>query len=66
MTTLTFGAHKGEDIEDVPTSYLRWILEKCDPPNSSLPEVQEEWKNLLSEIEDELSSREKYGERQDR
>ena len=27
---LTFGKHKHRDIEDVPSSYLRWITENFD------------------------------------
>jgi uncharacterized protein (DUF3820 family) len=30
---ITFGKHKGEDIADVPTSYLDWLLEEYDPKN---------------------------------
>ena len=24
---LSFGKHEGEDIEDIPSDYLRWLLE---------------------------------------
>jgi len=26
---LHFGDHKGEDIQDVPIDYLKWLSEKC-------------------------------------
>lgn len=26
---LNFGKHKGQDIEDVPDSYLTWVLDNC-------------------------------------
>lgn len=28
--TMPFGKHKGTPIEDVPESYLRWLLNNCD------------------------------------
>jgi hypothetical protein len=27
---MTFGKHEGEQVSDVPTSYLRWCLRICD------------------------------------
>jgi uncharacterized protein (DUF3820 family) len=57
MTTLSFGKHSGEDIEDIPTAYLKWFLEKVETPNGR--EAREAHLNLCSEIEDELAYREK-------
>jgi len=28
--TMPFGKHKGEIIEGLPSSYLRWLAEECD------------------------------------
>lgn len=30
---IKFGKHKGEDIRDVPSSYLDWLLAEYDPQN---------------------------------
>lgn len=27
---LAFGKHKGKEIEDLPSSYLRWLSTECD------------------------------------
>lgn len=26
---MPWGKHKGEDIEDIPSGYLRWLAENC-------------------------------------
>ena len=36
MAILPFGAYKGEDIEDVPSGYFRWLL-KQDWFNDKFP-----------------------------
>ena len=46
---LDFGKHDGEDMEQVPTSYLAWIVEHLD----SRPDVVEE-------AEAELAYRKKW------
>jgi uncharacterized protein (DUF3820 family) len=66
VSTLPFGKHKGEDIEDVPTDYLLWFVGNIDPPkgtgNTAIDSDRREMHmNLMSEIEDELASREKHG-----
>lgn len=33
---MPFGKHKGEWICDIPTAYLRWLIENCDELNTSL------------------------------
>ncbi len=25
-----FGKHRGKDIEDIPSDYLKWLSENCD------------------------------------
>lgn len=42
---LTFGKHKGEDIENIPESYLEWGVEKLESPK---------WRSLF---QDELNRR---------
>lgn len=27
---MPFGKHRGKDIEDIPSSYLRWLSLNCD------------------------------------
>jgi len=27
---MPWGKHKGEEIDDLPSSYLRWLAESCD------------------------------------
>lgn len=60
MSILTFGKYKGDDIEDVPSNYLQWLLENIDAPPIGSKERQAHL-NLMGEIESELASREKYG-----
>ena len=50
MTTMPFGKHQGEDIEDIPTQYLKWLVSNTDIRGY-----------LLDAIEDELESRDKFG-----
>jgi hypothetical protein len=66
---MPFGKHKGEDIEDIPSDYLRWVLEKVDPPQATGnvqidKDRREAHLDLVSEIEDEMASRAKYGPNQ--
>jgi len=30
---MPWGKHKGEDIEDLPSGYLKWLAENCDDNN---------------------------------
>lgn len=60
MSVFTFGKHRGEDVEDVPSDYLQWFVTKVDAPpigNKDRPAFMD----FVSEIEDELASRKKYG-----
>lgn len=41
---MTFGKFKGQEIEDVPSSYLEWALGEC----TLTPEVIEEMENQLA------------------
>lgn len=57
---MPFGKHRGEDLEDVPTAYLEWFIGNANaPPVGS--KHRDAHLNLVSEIESELASREKYG-----
>lgn len=39
---MPWGKHKGEDIEDIPSDYLRWLAENCD--NERIAETADaEW-----------------------
>jgi uncharacterized protein (DUF3820 family) len=46
-----FGKHKGKDTEEVPSSYLRWYLEKVSERDN--PE-------LFKAVEDEMKYRNKH------
>ncbi len=51
--TFTFGKHRGEDIEDVPTSYLQWVSENFDD--------NEDNEALLEEVDEEIDRRVRCG-----
>ena len=36
MRTMPFGKHRGEYLEDIPTDYLRWCVEKLDNLSAGL------------------------------
>lgn len=50
MLRMPFGKHKGELLEDIPTDYLRWLLESC--------ELRQD---LEMEVENQLALREGKG-----
>jgi len=52
MSILPFGNYKGKDIEDIPTDYLKWLLE-TDWFDKKYPE-------LVDEIETELKYRDDW------
>ena len=60
MSIFTFGKHKGEDIEDAPSDYLQWFITKVDAPPVG-DKHRQTFLDFVSEIEDELASRKKYG-----
>jgi hypothetical protein len=45
---MTFGKHKGEQLADIPTEYLAWVLENCATIN----------RHLRDEIKLEIENRE--------
>lgn len=47
---ITFGKYKGEEIEDLPTDYIRWLLEN----------TTQGWR-LTEELEAQLRMREGEG-----
>lgn len=65
---LTFGAHKGKDLREVPVEYLRWMVETMDPtphpPKGTYytPELMKLYREknmeMISGAEDELERRE--------
>jgi uncharacterized protein (DUF3820 family) len=48
---MPFGKYKGQDVEDVPTGYLMWLLENGD----NVPAT------LIEEMENQLKLREGLG-----
>lgn len=52
--TINFGKYKGFDLEDVPDSYLKWVLQQEWFDG-------EDWERLRGKVEDELEYREEYG-----
>lgn len=38
---MPWGKHKGEDIEDLPTDYLKWLAENCDDEDICLAADEE-------------------------
>jgi len=54
---LTFGRHKGKDIDDVPTDYLEWLAGNLNEKGRlSVPNAE-----LIKEAEAELKYRKKHG-----
>ena len=61
-----FGEHNGKEISEIPTSYLHWLIESCSPQpvpkgtdgSKERARKREMWRDLISEVEDELESRE--------
>jgi hypothetical protein len=41
---MPFGKHRGKPLEQVPLSYLRWVLENCD---SATPSLREEISRVI-------------------
>lgn len=60
MSVFTFGKHRGEDVEDVPSDYLQWFVTQVDAPPVGHKD-RAAFMDFVSEIEDELASRKKYG-----
>ena len=40
---MPFGEHRGEDIEDIPSDYLRWLAENCNDEEIAI-EADEEYR----------------------
>jgi hypothetical protein len=62
---LWFGKHQGKEVSELPDDYLEWLMERTSAP--LMPEyfdddqkikVRDRWKDLLSEVEDEIFERE--------
>lgn len=52
---MPFGKFAGEDIEDIPSDYLRWFIDNIDADSSFLEEV-------INACDDEYNFREKHRE----
>jgi uncharacterized protein (DUF3820 family) len=59
---MPFGKHKGEDFEDLPTSYLQWIAENLEGKDDLVEEAEYQLK--LRDREGVIRARDK-GERFD-
>ena len=62
---LWFGKHEGKELSELPDDYLEWLMEKTSSPlmpenfdESARTKIKERWKDLLSEVEDEIFERE--------
>lgn len=49
---IPFGKHRGREVEEVPSDYLRWLMEQEWFES-------ERWEELYVEVEDELETRER-------
>mgnify|MGYP002738104879 CR=1 FL=1 len=54
---LTFGKHKGKDIDDVPTDYLEWLAGNLKEKGRASGRNVE----VIKEAEAELKYRKKHG-----
>lgn len=61
---LWFGKHQGKEVSELPDDYLEWLMEKTSSPivsavttEAGRKKVRERWKDLLSEVEDEILER---------
>lgn len=43
---MPWGKHKGEELDDIPTGYLTWLLSQTDIDNTN-PELAQEAQNQL-------------------
>jgi len=69
-----FGKHKGKELSDIPSGYLKWAVETIDPmpepkyrfkedgitplTDEEVQHMKDNMKNFLSAAEDELLNRE--------
>ena len=53
MWTIPFGKHEGEDIEDVETSYLEWLVDQ--------DWFENKFAKGLEAVREELSYRDQFG-----
>lgn len=59
-----FGELEGKEPSEMPDHYLKWLTEDAMPPIApkhynliQQAALRERWKNLLSEVEDEIIER---------
>jgi len=61
---LWFGKHQGKEVAELPDDYLEFLMERTSSPvmpenfgDDQKRKVRERWKDLLSEVEDEIRER---------
>lgn len=67
-TTVWFGKHRGDDLHDIPSGYLRWLVNKMDPTlrpedrqgktTEQIKAMTDRMRDLIFAAEDELHKRE--------
>jgi hypothetical protein len=65
-----FGEHTGKEVSELPDDYLVWLTEKASSPitpkhftDEEKRKIRERWKDLLSEVEDEINERQNQNQR---
>lgn len=53
--TLTFGKHRGKEIEDIPSGYLQWLLETLEDDDK----FNERNPGLYEAVEEEIEIRDR-------
>lgn len=41
--TISFGKYKGKNLEDIPSDYLKWIINKCKCSDELIEACEEEY-----------------------
>ena len=54
---MKFGKHRGKQVDELPTDYLEWMLNKLEPTSGNFDN-----KPLLDECKRTIECREKHGD----